>query len=67
MRAHSYGLQGGIESEGVYDSGKHAHLVALDAVEAFGGSRKAAEDISAADNDADLDSACRELSDLFGV
>ena len=45
------GGEGRAECEAVDNGGEHTHLVALDAVEALAGSREAAEDVAAADDD----------------
>ncbi len=42
------------QGEAVDDGGQHAHLVALDAVEAFAGAAQSAEDVASADDDAYL-------------
>ena len=56
-----------LERQRVDDRGEHAHLVALHAVEALFGAREAAEDVAAADDDADLDARCCGGFDLLGV
>ena len=59
--------EGRAEGEGVDDGGAHAHLVAFDAVEAFLRTAEAAEDVAAADDDADLDAHVGHFLDLAGV
>src|SRR5207237_29048 len=50
----------------VDDRGQHAHVVARRPIHAFGAGRDAAEDIAAADDDADLDAEAANLRDICG-
>ena len=47
-------LQRGLHRERIHDGGQHADIVGLGALHAGGGARYAAEDVAAADHDADL-------------
>ena len=64
---NAYSLQGRRKTQSVDGGGKHAHLVALDAVEALVGSGKATEDVAAANHDAHLDAHIDNLLDLLGI
>ena len=52
------------EREGVDDGGEHAHVIARGPVDAALGALEAAEDVAAADDDADFDA---EVGDLFNL
>jgi len=67
LGAHAVVLQRRLERQRIDDRGQHAHLVALDTVEAFLGPRHAAEDVAAADDDAYLHAACGRCLDLLRV
>ena len=53
-----------MQADRVHDRGEHAHMVAGDAVAARLGDRHAAEDVAAADHQADLDAEGHRLADL---
>ena len=63
----AYLLESRAESEGVDRCGKHAHLVAFDAVEAFGRTLKSAEYIAAAYHDGHFNAGGYYLGDLACV
>ena len=70
-RAHDAGrrlrpLDRVLERQAVHDGREHADVVARRAVHALGGGRQAAEDVAAADDDADLDAARPHGRDLAG-
>ena len=46
--------------------GEHAHVIAGNAVHSGPGEARAAKDVAAADDDAELDSEARDLGDLAG-
>ena len=53
-----------LQRQRVDDGGEHAHVVAGDAVAALRGHRHAAEDVAAADDDADLDAERPRLGNV---
>ena len=55
-----------LEGQAVHDRGEHADVVAGRPVHALGRRREAAEDVAAADDDADLDAETVDLRDLAG-
>lgn len=68
-RAHdahfpSVAFDGVSKRDAVDDGREHSHVVALRAVEAFGGHRCPSEDIASSDNDDNLFSRIRESDDL---
>ena len=58
--------QRGAQRQRIDDGGKHAHVVAGDAVAALGGHRNAAKDVAAANDHADLDAKRPRLGDVGG-
>ena len=48
-------LKGVLKREGVHHRGEHAHIVCLSAIHALGGTSEATEDVTATDNNTDLD------------
>ena len=70
-RAHDPGRDPGplervLEGQAVHHRGEHADVVAGRPVHALRGRRQAAEDVAAADDDADLDAEGVDLADLAG-
>ena len=65
--AESLFLQFGLESHAVNEGGEHAHVVALDAVHALGGTAKATEDVAAADDDGDFDFVFYCFADVASI
>lgn len=70
-RAHdahfpSVPLDGVSKRDSVDNGREHSHVVALGAVEAFGGHRRPSEDIASSDDDDDLFPRIRESDDLGG-
>ena len=55
-------LEGVLEGEAVHHGREHADVVAGGPVHALGGGRQAAEDVAAADDDADLDAERVDLA-----
>ena len=55
------------ERQCINDGGEHAHLVALDAVEALRGALEAAEDVAAAHDDGYLYASVHDFLDLGGI
>ena len=53
-RRHARTLERVLQRERVDDRREHAHVVALRAIHAFAGALEAAEDVAAADDDAEL-------------
>ena len=53
-----------LEGQAVHDRGQHPDVVAGRAVHALGRRGHAAEDVAAADDDADLDAEAMDLGDL---
>ena len=64
---HTNSPQRTAQSEGIDDRGTHAHLIALHAVETLPGPAQPAEDVAAADDDADLHSHVVHLLDLLCI
>ena len=59
-------LEGILQSERVHNGCQHAHVVGLSTLHATGSACHAAENIAAADNDADLMANGEQLLDLLG-
>ena len=59
-------LEGILQGKRVHDGCKHAHVVGLGALHATGSAGHAAENVAAADNDADLMANGEQLLDLLG-
>ena len=59
-------LEGILQGQAVHDRGEHADVVAGRPVHALGRRGEAAEDVAAADDDADLDAQPMDLGDLAG-
>ena len=55
-----------LQGEAVDDGGEHAHVVGRDAVHVAGGGGHAAEEVAAADHQADLHAGARDFGDLGG-
>ena len=55
------------QGQGVDDGGQHAHFVSVHAVEAFAHALQAAEDVSAAIDDGNLQARLGRCSYLFGI
>ncbi len=65
-RGHAAFLQRGLHGERVHHGGQHAHVVRLGAFHAGGGAGDAAEDVAAADHDADLHAHGDHVADIGG-
>ena len=63
---HVERLQRILDGERVHDRGKHAHVVARDAIHAGTREALAAEDVAATDDDRDLDARLARRRDLRG-
>ena len=59
-------LEGILQGERVHNGCQHAHVVGLSTLHATGSAGHAAENIAAADNDADLMANGEQLLDLLG-
>ena len=59
-------LEGVLQRQGVDDGREHSHVVARDAVDALRRRRDAPDDVSAADDDGNLDAEARDFRDLVG-
>ena len=59
-------LEGILQGERVHNGCQHAHIVGLSTLHATGSAGHAAENIAAADNDADLMANGEQLLDLLG-
>ena len=59
-------LEGILQGKRVHDGRKHAHVVGLSALHATGSAGHAAENVAAADNNADLMAYGEQLLDLLG-
>ena len=60
-------LDGRLQGQRINHCREHPHLVAAHAVEALADTAHPAEDVTAADDDADLDAAVGYGFDLFGI
>ena len=65
-RHHALLLERVLHGQPVDDGRQHAHVVARRAIHALGAGRHAAEDIAAADDDADLDAEALNFCDVRG-
>ena len=63
---HAALLQRRLHGERVHHGGQHAHVVGLGAFHAGGGAGDAAEDVAAADHDADLHAHADHVADIGG-
>ena len=63
-RRHARALERVLQRERVDDRGQHAHVVALRAIHAFAGAAQAAEDVAAADHQAELHAGRVDLGEL---
>ena len=59
-------LEGILQGKRVHNGSEHTHVIGLGAVHTTGGTGHAAENIAAADNDADLMTNGEQLLDLLG-
>ena len=59
-------LEGILQGERVHNGREHAHIIGLSTLHATGSACHAAENIAAADNDADLMANGEQLLDLLG-
>ena len=59
-------LEGILQGKRVHDGRKHAHIIGLGALHATGSAGHAAENVAAADNNADLMAYGEQLLDLLG-
>ena len=59
-------LEGILQGKRVHNGSEHTHVIGLGAVHTTGGAGHAAENIAAADNDADLMTNGEQLLDLLG-
>ena len=65
-RGHAALLQRGLHGKRVHHGGQHSHVVGLSALHPSRGTGDAAEDVAAADHDADLHAHADHVADIGG-